>query len=68
MGIRGKEDFTLERSGRGRDTEHRRKKLTQREENRWEAMKEKHKRKDDQKRNKQTGGMRIEWEKTEEEE
>lgn len=30
-----------------------------REQSRWEAMKEKHKGKDDE-RNKQTGGMRIE--------
>lgn len=40
----------------------------QREESRWEAMKEKHKGKDDKKRNKQTGGMRIERDKSEEEE
>lgn len=56
MGIRGKEDFTLERSGRGRDKEGRSKKPTT--ESRWEAMKEKHKGKDDEK--KQTHGMRVE--------
>lgn len=38
----------------------------QREESRWKAMKEKHKGKDDKKRNKQTGGMRMKSDKTKE--